>query len=187
MMVMAHKSIMVVMEADEAVRAEANTVAIAVGKVVRADEENVDDFADFDDEQAALLVSFQPTHRDKNAHQLMAAKWKALKGILAERVATVRRDTPLQGGGMPPGARGGGGGEEEPTCEIGRGENMRSRRRRFLRGTKPGGTRTWKLWRRGIAGSLVGGGGRRELGYQGDDGGTGEGVGGGSPRKSPLR
>jgi hypothetical protein len=60
------------------------------------------------------------------------------------------------------------------------------RRRRFLRATKPAGMRTWKLWRRGIAGSPVGGGGRQELGYQGDDGGAGEDVGGGSPRKSPL-
>jgi hypothetical protein len=33
-------------------------VAIAVGKVVCAYEQNVDDFADFDDEQAAVLVSF---------------------------------------------------------------------------------------------------------------------------------
>jgi hypothetical protein len=61
----AHKSMMIVMEVEEATRVEANMVAIAVGKVAPSDKEDVDDFADFDDEQAALLVSFQSAQRNE--------------------------------------------------------------------------------------------------------------------------
>jgi hypothetical protein len=41
---------MIVMEAEEVTRVEANMVAIAVEKVAPPDKEDMDDFADLDDE-----------------------------------------------------------------------------------------------------------------------------------------
>jgi hypothetical protein len=82
MMAMAHlvalESMMIVMEAEEATRVETNMVAIAVGKVAPSDKEDVDDFVDFDDEQAALHVSFQSAQRNEYARWLMVVERKAL-------------------------------------------------------------------------------------------------------------
>jgi hypothetical protein len=69
---------MIVMEAEEVTRVEANMVAIAVEKVAPPDKEDVDDFADLDDEQVALLVSFQSAQRNEYARRLMVVERKAL-------------------------------------------------------------------------------------------------------------
>jgi hypothetical protein len=74
----AHESMMIVMEVEEAMRVEGNMVAIAVVKVAPSDKEDGDDFADFDAEQEALLVSFQSAQRNEYARRLMVVERKAL-------------------------------------------------------------------------------------------------------------
>jgi hypothetical protein len=74
----AHESMMIIMEA----RMKANVAVMAMAhlmeKVAPSDEEDMDDFAEFDDEQAALLVSFQSAQRNEYARWLMVVERNAL-------------------------------------------------------------------------------------------------------------
>jgi hypothetical protein len=74
----AHESMMIIMEARMKANVAVMAMAHPMGKVAPSDEEDMDDFADFDDKQAALLVSFQSAQRNEYARRLMVVERNAL-------------------------------------------------------------------------------------------------------------